>query len=104
MPARLASKLLMLALIDECARVAAVNGMEPAPESMAQIKALLTDLKSSVVASMLRDMQRGANAEGDQIIGDMLERAKAAQVSAPLLGIAYANLQIYQNRLASGAG
>ena len=97
-------KLLMLALIDECARVAAVNGMEPAPESMAQIKALLTDLKSSVVASMLRDMQRGANAEGDQIIGDMLERAKAAQVSAPLLGIAYANLQIYQNRLASGAG
>ena len=97
-------KSLMLALIDECAAVATANGAEPSREALAQIKSLLTDPQSSVVASMLRDMQRGANVEGDHIIGDMLERAKSAQVPAPMLAIAYANLQVYQNRLASRAG
>ena len=95
---------LMLALIDECARVASANSAEPSREALAQIKTLLTDPQSGVVASMLRDMQRGANVEGDHIIGDMLARAKSAHVAAPLLAIAHANLQVYQNRLASRAG
>lgn len=96
-------KSLMLALIDECAGAASANGAEPSSQALAQIRTLLTDPQSAVVASMLRDMQRGANVEGDHIIGDMLARAKAAQVAAPLLAIAYANLQVYQNRLASRA-
>ena len=97
-------KSLMLALIDECVLVASAHGADPPGPALAQIKTLLTDPQSAVVASMLRDMQRGANVEGDHIVGDMLARAKAAQVAAPLLAIAYANLQVYQNRLASRAG
>ena len=94
----------MLALIDECALVAKANRAELSAPALEQIKTLLTDPQSAVVASMLRDMQRGASVEGDHIIGDMLARAKAAQVAAPLLSIAYANLQVYQNRLASRTG
>ena len=89
----------MLALIDECAAVAEANGKAPKSEALATIKTLLTDAKSQVVASMLRDMQRGRPIEGDHIIGDMLARAGAAGVATPLLKLAYANVEAYQNRL-----
>ena len=92
---------LMLALIDECASIAAANGAAPHADALAKIQSMMTDPKSAVVASMLRDMQRGARIEGDHIIGDMLARAQAAKIPAPLLQIAYANLQAYQNRQAA---
>ena len=41
---------------------------------------------------------RGRPVEGDHIIGDMLTRAGAAGVATPLIKIAYANLEAYQNR------
>ena len=88
----------MLVMIDECAAIAAANGFA-LPESQLQtIQTLLTDPTSQVVASMRRDMQRGAQIEGDHIIGDMLARGEIKDVSAPLLRIAYANVQAYQNR------
>ena len=89
---------LTLVLIDECAEIALANGY-PLPDSqLKHIGDLLTDTSSQVVASMRRDMQRGAQIEGDHIIGDMLARGETKDVSAPLLRIAYANVQAYQNR------
>jgi 2-dehydropantoate 2-reductase len=94
---------LMHALIDENAAIAAANGAVPRPEALATIKTLLTDTKSAVVASMLRDIQKGARIEGDHIIGDLLARGAEAGIASPLLRIAYANLEAYQNqRAASG--
>jgi 2-dehydropantoate 2-reductase len=89
---------LMLALLDESRAIAAACGEEPAPDAIAHIAGLLTDPASQVVASMRRDMQKGAQIEGDQIVGDMLARGEAKGVAAPLMRIAYANLQAYQNR------
>ena len=89
---------LMLAMIDECAVIAAANGFA-LPESQLQlIRGLLTDPSSQVVASMRRDMQRGAQIEGDHIIGDMLARGEAKGILALMLRIAYANAEAYQNR------
>lgn len=93
---------LMHALIEECRRVAAANGFEPAPAHIETVRGLLTDPSSKVVASMLRDMQKGARIEADLIIGDMLRRAAAARLEAPLLSIANANLACYENALATG--
>ncbi len=94
-----AGRNLMLATIEECRRVAAAAGFEPSSEHMATIGTLLTDPASKVVASMLRDMQKGTRIEADLIIGDMLRRGRAAGVATPLLTVANANLACYENRL-----
>ena len=47
---------------------------------------------------MRRDMQRGAQIEGDHIIGDMLARGEAKGIQPLMLRIAYANAEAYQNR------
>ena len=92
---------LMLAMIDESRQVAATSGFEPASEHMATIGTLLTDPTSKVVASMHRDMQRGARIEADLIIGDMLRRGRAAGLELPLLTVANANLACYETRLSA---
>ena len=43
----------------------------------------------------------GAAVEADQIIGDMVARAKQAGIATPLLSLAYTSLCVYQNRLAA---
>jgi 2-dehydropantoate 2-reductase len=45
---------------------------------------------------MLRDIRRGATTEHDHILGDLLARARAAGVAAPLLRVARAHLQAYE--------
>lgn len=89
---------LMLSLIEENRKVAEASGFPPAPGHMETISALLTDPSSKVVASMLRDMQKGAPIEADLIIGDMLRRAQAAGVATPLLSVANTNLACYEQR------
>ena len=45
---------------------------------------------------MLRDMLRGGPTEHDHILGDMLTRARALNVAAPILRIARAHMQAYE--------
>jgi 2-dehydropantoate 2-reductase len=45
---------------------------------------------------MLIDMEEGRPTEGEHTIGDMVERAARAGVSAPILGAARCNLQVYE--------
>lgn len=93
----------MLSMIEECRKVAEAYGADPSQEHMENIRALLTDPASKVVASMLRDMQKQAPIEADLIIGDMLRRGQAAGVATPLLAVANTNLCCYENaRTAAG--
>jgi 2-dehydropantoate 2-reductase len=62
---------------------------------MERSDAMLTAQGSSLAASMLRDIERGAPTEGDHIIGDLLRRGTARGVSAPVLGIVQAHLRAY---------
>jgi len=47
---------------------------------------------------MLRDTERRGAIEADHIVGDMLARAQAAGIAAPMLRVIYASLQTYQAR------
>jgi 2-dehydropantoate 2-reductase len=93
---------IMLSMIEECRKVAEAHGYGPGQEHMDNIRALLTDPASNVVASMMRDMQKDAPVEADLIIGDMLRRGQAAGVATPLLAVANTNLCCYENRRKHG--
>lgn len=87
--------------LDECCAAASAAGSTPRDEAIAMTRNVLTDPTSTMAASMLRDLQRGARIEADHIIGDLLARAIAAGVPTPLLATAYSHLQVYQNRLST---
>jgi 2-dehydropantoate 2-reductase len=48
---------------------------------------------------MYRDLGHGGRIEADQIIGDLLARARRANIATPLLTAVYAQLCVYQSRL-----
>lgn len=60
--------------------------------------ASLTEHGSAGTASMFRDMARNGRTEHEHIIGDMLVRARAAGVPAPLLRVSLTNMQAYEAR------
>ncbi len=88
--------------LDEVAAIAAAAGRAPGDSYLAQTRALLTTQGSPLTASMFRDLQQGNPIEADQIVGDLLARARKAGVPAPLLAVAYTNLAVYQSRVAAG--
>jgi 2-dehydropantoate 2-reductase len=61
---------------------------------------MLTDGASRFTASMLRDLEAGSRTEGEPILGDMLNRARALGVPTPILRIAVCHLQVHERRLA----
>jgi 2-dehydropantoate 2-reductase len=61
---------------------------------------MLTERGSNFSASMRRDLEGGLRTEGDQVLGDMLRRARANGTEAPLLRIAVCHLQVHERRLA----
>ena len=48
---------------------------------------------------MLRDLEAGQRVEAAHIVGDMLHRARAAGIAAPLLGAAWCHLQAYESAI-----
>ena len=70
---------------------------------VANLTSMLTTKGSKAVASILGDMEKGGAAEGKQIVGDMLGRARKAGIAAPNLRYAYAHLQTYEARRARSA-
>jgi 2-dehydropantoate 2-reductase len=55
---------------------------------------------AGTTSSMYRDLVAGQQVEADQIVGDLVARGKAAGAAVPLLNAAYANLSVYQAKLA----
>ena len=88
---------LITALLGECEATAAAEGYRPDAQFMDRTRAELTDPKSAMTASMLRDMRAGGPTEGDHILGDMARRAAAAGIDAPLLRAAHCHVQAYEN-------
>jgi 2-dehydropantoate 2-reductase len=87
-------------LLQECAAVATANGHSPRAAFLADARAMITTPRSPNTASMLRDLESGGRTEHDHILGDMLARARAAAIPAPILRIAYAHMQAYAERRA----
>jgi 2-dehydropantoate 2-reductase len=74
-------------------------GVAPSPEFIAAAKAGLTATGSTQTSSMYRDLQRGVPIEADQIIGDLVERARLAGIETPLLAAIYTHLCVHQRRV-----
>jgi 2-dehydropantoate 2-reductase len=91
---------LMLELLAECEAVATASGFPPRKQHREQSRAMLTERGSNFSASMRRDLEAGLRTEGDQVLGDMLRRARATGTEAPLLRTAVCHLQVHERRLA----
>ena len=86
--------------LEESRKVAAAEGHAPSDKVVAGLNTMLTSKGSKAVASILGDMEKGGPAEGKQIVGDMLGRARKHGIAAPNLRFAYAHLQSYEARRA----
>jgi 2-dehydropantoate 2-reductase len=90
---------LALALLDECAAVAAAAGYPPRSEAMERSRGVLTTVGSGLAASMLRDVERGARTEAEHILGEMLRRRGGdSRADHSLLRVAYTYLLAYETR------
>ncbi|VTU45930.1 ketopantoate reductase family protein [Variovorax sp. PBL-E5] len=87
-----------LELLNECSRIAAHNGFAPSPEALGRTRAAVTAPGSSLTASLLTDIERGAPTEGDHILGDLLRRGRWSTADTVLLPLAYAQLRSYEAR------
>ncbi len=90
---------LALQLLAECAAVSTAAGHTPGDAFLASATAAVTAKGSPLTSSMYRDLQAGLPVEADQILGDLLLRARALGVSAPMLMAAFTHLKVHQNRL-----
>jgi 2-dehydropantoate 2-reductase len=87
-------------VIEECTRVVTAAGYPPAPppapDTANLMRGMFSQPASTYGPSMLIDMEDGRPTEGEHTIGDMVERAARAGVSAPILCAARCNLQAYE--------
>lgn len=91
-----------LAILAECSAIAASQGHEPRATALERGRRMVTTPGSPLVASMLKDIERGAPIEGEQIIGDLLARGNAAGIEAPVLRVVHAHLRSYEARRERG--
>ena len=87
------------AILGEAASAAAAAGHPfPAPDRD-DLTRLLTDPGSAMTSSLYRDLQAGRGTEVEQILGDLIRRARALGVITPLLDLATLALRVHQQRL-----
>ncbi|MEI7430391.1 MAG: 2-dehydropantoate 2-reductase [Betaproteobacteria bacterium] len=91
-------------LLAECAKIAEANGHGLAEAQLSGFHGQLTEKGAGLMASMLRDIEKGGATEADHILGDMVSRAQAKGVEAPLLRLAYSHLQAYDLRRKAAKG
>ena len=88
------------ALLAECAAISSSQGFPPSAASLELSRSLVTTANSPLVASMFRDIERGAQIEAGHMIGDLLRRGDEKKISAPLLRVVNAHLKTYEARRA----
>ncbi len=86
---------LALGLLNECASIAAAQGFPLREPALERGRTALTAAGSPLKASMLRDIEGGKPVEGDQILGDLLRRARKPD-DRSLLRIATLHVHAYE--------
>ncbi|KAA5933441.1 MULTISPECIES: ketopantoate reductase family protein [Pantoea] len=86
---------LLQGIFTEILSVITAEGYQPRPAVTARIFELLNDPATPMTSSMYRDLTQGYDIEADQIIGDLLQRAKRNGLATPLLNAVDVNLQVY---------
>lgn len=85
-------------LLEECAAIATANGFAPRPKALERMRAFVTRAESTMTASMLKDVERGARTEGEHIFGELLARVPSGTPVPPLLRLADVHLRAYEVR------
>jgi len=91
-------------MLGECSAVAAASGHAPRADALERTRGMLTARGSSFTASMLRDIERGGLTEGEHILGDLLQRARALGIATPLLRVAACHVEAHEARRMAGTG
>ena len=82
---------------ESCA-IAAANGVPTKDAAQKRSLDMLTNVKSSFAASMLRDLTQGNMTEHEHILGQMIQRGVSKGVSCPLLKLAHTHLVVEQDK------
>jgi 2-dehydropantoate 2-reductase len=90
-----------LAFLDEVIAVVTAEGHPPSEPFVTATRAAVTQKGSPLTSSMYRDLMKHRPVEVDQILGDLLVRARRLHMKTPLLAAAFVHLSVYQNRLAA---
>lgn len=88
-----------LGFLDEVTSVVTAAGHPPSEAFLANARATFTQKGSAMTSSMYRDLQAGSPVEAEQIIGDLLTRARAFGIATPLIAAAFTHLSVYQARI-----
>jgi 2-dehydropantoate 2-reductase len=88
------------AMLSECSEIAKRGGFPMREAVYANARKVLTLPESTLSASMLHDIERGARTEADHILGDLLRRRQ--DFNSPLLELAYSHVKAYETRQAVG--
>lgn len=86
---------LLQGIFSEILAVISAEGYQPRPAVTARIFELLNNPETPMTSSMYRDLTQGFDIEADQVIGDLLLRAKRKGLITPQLNAVDVNLQVY---------
>lgn len=86
------------AILDECVAVATAAGFTPSASVVKRSSEMLANPSLQRTTSLYRDLEDGRPVEGEQIIGDLVARARQFNVSVPLLALTATSLAIAQRR------
>ena len=88
------------AILAEAAAIASASGFTRPPAEVDTTAAAVTKPGSALTSSssMYRDVVAGHPTESDYILGDLVTRAHAHNIEAPLLGMAAIQLRIHDIR------
>jgi len=87
---------LTMQLLSENTSIAAAEGYPVGAELLGRADRMFHEKGSTFKASMLRDIEAGNPIEGQQIVGDLLERGKSRGLHTPLLEVVFAHLRCYE--------
>ena len=87
-----------LELLAECSAIAGKNGYVPRVAAGERIRKTLSTPGSTLMASMLRDVEGHRRTEHEHVLGDLLARAQGTR--APVLEVCLAHLRAYEARRA----
>jgi 2-dehydropantoate 2-reductase len=90
---------LSLLALRECAGIAGACGYPLSEAFLADKSSQLSASDSTLTSSMYRDLQKQASVEVDTIIGDLIERGRERNISAPIVQAAFVSLSIYERAL-----
>ena len=82
---------------ESCA-IAAANGFPTKESAQKRSLEMLTNVKSTFAASMLRDLTQGNMTEHEHILGQMIQRGVTKGIACPLLKLAHTHLVVEQSK------